>query len=225
MALPADLRKVLDLRWCIYLQVDMQQRHLDTEVGYHLVPEEHRFRVISNAQRCLEAARLATLPIVHVGTWSRPLSFRGPVDHRNPFWEWQAGKMITGLNRHRQTDRNVEGSIYAEFMPELALLRGEIVVVKRRYSAFYGTDLELVLRGLGAETPFICGVNTNNCVLATAFDAFSRDFRVVVVADACGSMNGEDHHRFALMEIETALGFTVSAAEFCELLAKKLSST
>lgn len=225
MALPADVKRMVDLSRSVYLQVDMQRRHLDPEVGYHLVAEEHRLRVLQNARRCLEAARLAGLPIIHVGTWSRPPSPWGPADHRNSFWDWQAGKTVPGLNRPRQTGRNVEGSVYTEFMPELVPLRGEIVVIKRRYSAFYGTDLELVLRGLGAETLFICGVNTNNCVLATAFDAFSRDFRLVVIADACGSMNGDDYHRFALMEIEAALGFTVSAAEFCELLAEKLSPT
>jgi ureidoacrylate peracid hydrolase len=218
MALPADVRTMINLRRSAYLQVDMQRRHLDPEVGYHLVAEGQRLQVLQNARRCLQAARRARLPVIHVGTWSRHPSPWGPIDRRNPFWEWQAGRTVPGLNRPRQTGRNVEGSVYAEFMPELAPLPGEPVIVKRRYSAFYGTDLELVLRGLGAETVFICGVNTNNCVLATVFDAFSRDFRVVVVADACGSMNGEDYHRFALMEIEAALGFTATTEEFCELL-------
>jgi ureidoacrylate peracid hydrolase len=125
------------------------------------------------------------------------------------------------MGRPRQTGKNVEGSIYAEILPELAPQRDEPVVVKRRYSAFYGTDLELVLRGLRTETVFVLGVNTNNCVLATVFDAFSRDLRVVVLADACGSMNGEDYHRAALRQVEAALGFTMTVAEFADLVARR----
>lgn len=224
MTLPAEVRTAIDFKRSAYIQIDMQRRHLDPEVGYHILGAEARLGVIACARQCLEAARTAGVPVIHVGTWSRKPSSWGAVDHRNPFWDWQAGRVIPGLNRPRQVGKNVEGSVYAEFVPELAPAEGELVVVKRRYSAFYGTDLELILKALGVETLFICGVNTNNCVLATVFDAFSRDFRVVVVSDACGSMNGEAYHRFALMEIEAALGFTVTAAEFCQLLAEKTAA-
>ena len=71
--------------------------------------------------------------------------------------------------------------------PEIAPRDGEIVIKKHRYSAFYGTDLEIILRGLGVTTVVIAGVSTDNCCHATARDALFRDFRVVVLADATAS--------------------------------------
>lgn len=221
MPIPDEVAAAIDLAKSACVLIDMQRRHLDPQVGYHLVDPARTAAIMAAAHAILETAREAQVPVVHVATWSRRPSPRGSVDHRNPFWEYQTGKMIPGLGKPRQSGKNIEGSLYAEIVPALAPRDGEPVVVKRRYSGFYGTDLEVVLRGCGADTLFMCGVNTNNCVLATVFDAFSRDFRSVVLADACGSMNGDDYHRFALMEIEAALGFAATAAEFHALVQHK----
>ena len=225
MSLPQEVADVIGLDRSVYLQIDMQRRHVDPSVGYHLIDPAKTVGIVTAARSALETARAAGIPIVHVATYSRRPSPWGFVDHRNPFWEYQTGKIIPGLGKPRQSGKNVEGSVYAEILPDLAPQRDEPVVIKRRYSGFYGTDLESILRGLGAETLFICGVNTNNCVLATVYDAFSRDFRVVILADACGSMNGDEYHRFALMEIEAALGFVMTAAEFRALVERKRSGT
>ncbi len=221
MALPQEVADRIELARSAYIQIDMQRRHVDPSVGYHLIDPVKTASIVGAARAALETARAADMPIVHVATYSRRASPWGFVDHRNPFHEYQTGKIIPGMGKPRQSGKNVEGSIYAEILPELAPQRDEPVVVKRRYSGFYGTDLESVLRGLGAETLFTCGVNTNNCVLATVYDAFSRDFRLVVLSDACGSMNGEEYHRFALMEVEAALGFVMTVAEFRALVGRR----
>ncbi len=214
MSLPHEVAGVIDLGRSALVPIDLQRRHVDPATGYHLVEPSRTAGIVASARRALDAARARKMPIVHVITYARRPSPWGPADHRNPFLAYQTGKVIPGLGRPRQSGKNVEGSVYAEVLPDLAPAHDEPVVVKRRYSGFYATDLELVLRGLGVETVFLCGVNTNNCVLATAFDAFSRDFRIVVLADACGSMNGDEYHRAALAEIEAALGFVMTAAEF-----------
>jgi nicotinamidase-related amidase len=221
MALPTEVEASVALDRSAYIQIDMQRRHVDPSVGYHLIDPTQTADIVAAACGALETARRADMPVVHVATHSRRPSPWGFVDHRNPFWEYQTGKIIPGMGRPRQSGKNVEGSIYAEILPELAPQRDEPVVIKRRYSGFHGTDLENILRGLRAETLFICGVNTNNCVLATVYDAFSRDFRIVVLADACGSMNGEEYHRFALMEVEAALGFVMTTAEFAAMVERK----
>jgi nicotinamidase-related amidase len=70
------------------------------------------------------------------------------------------------------------------------------------------TDLEFVLRRrLGADTVILAGINTTTCVLAAAFEATNRDFRVVVAADAVDSMDGEEMHGFALELVGAALGW------------------
>ncbi len=221
MALPAEVADAIDLAHSAYIQIDMQRRHVDPSAGYHLIDPAKNAAVVAAARAALETARTSNMPIVHVATYSRRPSPWGFTDHSNPFLAYQTGKIIPGMGKPRQSGKNVEGSVYAEILPELAPQRDEPVVIKRRYSGFYGTDLEVVLRGLGAQTLFICGVNTNNCVLATVYDAFSRDFRVVVLSDACGSMNGEEYHRFALMQIEAALGFTMTVGEFRALAERR----
>jgi len=221
MAMPQEVVDVIDLDRSAYLQIDMQRRHVDPGVGYHLIDPAKTADIVTAARAALETARAANIPTLHVATYSRRPSPWGFADHRNPFWEYQTGKIVPGMGKPRQSGKNVEGSLYAEILPELAPQRDEPVVVKRRYSGFYGTDLENILRGLQAETLFICGVNTNNCVLATVYDAFSRDFRIVVLSDACGSMNGDDYHRFALMEIEAALGFVITVGEFRALVERR----
>lgn len=221
MAIPDEVAHAIDVSRSALALIDMQRRHVDPQVGYHLIDPARTAAIVAAARSALETAREAQIPVVHVATWSRRPSPWGPVDHRNPFWEHQTGKIIPGLGKPRQSGKNLEGSVYAEILPDLAPRGEEPIVVKRRYSGFYGTDLELILRGCGADTLFICGVNTNNCVLATVFDAFSRDFRVVVLSDACASMNGDEYHRFALMEIEAALGFTMTASEFRALAERK----
>ena len=221
MALPEEVADGIGLDRSAYLQIDMQRRHVDPGVGYHLIDPAKTAGIVTAARAALETARAANIPTLHVATYSRRPSPWGFADHRNPFWEYQTGKIVPGMGKPRQSGKNVEGSLYAEILPELAPQRDEPVVVKRRYSGFYGTDLENILRGLQAETLFICGVNTNNCVLATVYDAFSRDFRIVVLSDACGSMNGDDYHRFALMEIEAALGFVITVGEFRALVERR----
>jgi nicotinamidase-related amidase len=172
----------------------------------------------------VRAARQAGLRVAHVGTWSRPTQW-GSIEGRNPFFAWQTGKPIPGASFIRQSGKCVEGSVWAEFMPPVAPAPGEPVIVKKKYSGFFMTDLELVLRSLGVQTLFVAGVNTNNCVLHTSFDAHARDFGVVVLEDACGSMNGLAYHTAALQQIQAAIGWTTTVEAFGVWLEGAFHST
>ena len=131
----------------------------------------------------------------------------------------KTGKQIPGADFVRQSGKCLAGTVWAEFMPPVAPAEGEPVVVKKKYSGFFATDLELIIRSLDVETLFIGGVNTNNCVLHTAFDAHARDLQVIVLEDACGSMNGQAYHEAAIRQIEAAIGWTASVDEFTQLFA------
>lgn len=78
----------------------------------------------------------------------------------------------------------VEGTPGAALVPALAPRAGEHLVAKRRYSAFFATDLALLLRGLGADTVVLCGMLTDVCVHYTAVDAHQHDLHVRVVPEA-----------------------------------------
>ena len=74
-----------------------------------------------------------------------------------------------------------------EVLAECGPLPGDWFVEKQRLSAFFGTNLEVVLRSLKAETVIFCGVLTNQCVAATSKDANFRDFAPIVVREAVGT--------------------------------------
>jgi ureidoacrylate peracid hydrolase len=120
----------------------------------------------------------------------------------------------------------VDGTPGAAIYPELAPRDGEIVIKKHRYSAFYGTDLEIVLRGLGVTTVVFAGVSTDNCCHATARDALFRDFRVVVLADATasgptpdlgwGGMAAEEVHRASLIILAASTWDVITTETFID---------
>jgi nicotinamidase-related amidase len=218
LPLPAEIVETYRPERAAFIQIDMQRRHVDPNVGYHLVDSAKTAAIVDASQKLCALVRAANAPLFHVATYSRQPSPWGSVDANSPFWKYQNGKIVPGMGRPRQMGKNVEGSTYAEILPALAPRRNEPVIIKKRYSGFYQTDLEMLLRGLKTEIVFLWGVNTNNCVLATAYDAFSRDFCVVVVGEACGSMNGDAYHAAALMQVEAALGFITSVDEVSRYL-------
>lgn len=83
----------------------------------------------------------------------------------------------------------VPGTDGARIIDELAPLPHEIVLRKRRFSAFFHTELDMVLRRLRAETLLIAGTQYPNCVRGTAVDAMSLDYRPIVVTDACSAQS------------------------------------
>lgn len=92
-------------------------------------------------------------------------------------------------------------NICDELMPE----GSDLIIPKRRYSGFYGTELDLALRERGIEEIILVGVCTNICVLYTAADACMRNYRVAVVKDGVATFD-EAAHKFALNEMEKTLG-------------------
>ncbi len=103
----------------------------------------------------------------------------------------------------------IDGSRGAEFCAEVQPRPDEIIIAKRRYSAFYGTDLDLRLRDLGADEIEIVGVCTNICVYFTAADARMRGYKVTVFRDGVASFD-EAAHRFALDQMEKVLGVKIA---------------
>lgn len=63
----------------------------------------------------------------------------------------------------------------------------DIIIKKSKYSAFFNTDLEFILRQRKIENVLICGTKTNNCILATALDAYYRDYSTYVIKDLVGT--------------------------------------
>lgn len=112
----------------------------------------------------------------------------------------------------------IKGTPGCQIIPELAPAASEIVIVKKRYSAFFGTGLDAILTELGPDAIILAGVNTHACIRTTAVDAYQRDWPVVLAADCIDSYD-QEHHEVSLRymkdklatvmtnrEIESALG-------------------
>ena len=102
-----------------------------------------------------------------------------------------------------------EGTEGVEIISELAPQPGDIIIKKRRFSAFYNTELELVLnniRGQGqVDTLIICGTVTNICCESTVRDAFFRDYKVVFGSDINSALD-EDAHNATLRNVKQIFG-------------------
>ena len=109
----------------------------------------------------------------------------------------------------------IAGTKGSEIIKRLEPGKGDKIIKKRRYSAFFGTDLHLHLREKEIDEIYMVGVCTNICVLYTAADARNLAYKVNIYKDGVASFD-EEAHNFALKELETTLGCSNSfSAKLC----------
>jgi biuret amidohydrolase len=132
--------------------------------------------VLPKAQQVLAAARRAKLPIVHTQEV-----------HRKQLVDF--GRELDGAEPIHCLETLPGTQIY----PDLVPIEGEFVIQKRRYSCFFATDLEILLKGLKVDRLVIMGALTNVCVHYTALDAHQRDYPFQVIEDCCVGSDWEAH--------------------------------
>ena len=150
------------------LVIDMQYAFVDPDSPSRVLPQI--LEIIPPIQRLLQSARNFGLPIFFTrGVVSKDRITEG-------LWRFKTKGHQLGVVQ-------VEGTRSAEIIDELKPEPGEHVIVKRRPSAFFQTDLELFLRGYGVDTLLITGSSVSGCVRATVTDAFMRDIRPMVIRE------------------------------------------
>jgi nicotinamidase-related amidase len=107
---------------------------------------------------------------------------------------------------------------WSEFVPEIDALHADVVITKRQWSAFYGTELDLQLRRRRIKTIVLGGVATHIGVESTARDAWQHHYNVVIAEDACSSM-GAELHQFSVEKILRRVARVRSTAEILAGLA------
>lgn len=93
----------------------------------------------------------------------------------------------------RLKPHSLRGTKGSEPIDELHRFSSDHILPKRRFSAFFKTDLDQTLRTLGVDTVFVAGIATNICVLTTALDAVSNDFSAVIMEQCCAAHTTEAH--------------------------------
>ena len=101
--------------------------------------------------------------------------------------------------------------------PEFGKTNTDYEIIKPRYSAFFQTPLDLLLRRLGADTLILTGTTTPNCIRTTCYDAISLDYRVVVLEDCCSS-NSEEIQQANLLDMANVGAEIWMSSEFLETL-------
>ena len=158
--------------------------------------------IIPNLERLLTAARRAGVIVGHVGFSTLP-------DHASDSGPWLAQRRRSAYTSDTLCMAGSEG---AEFIEELAPADGELVIHKHRFSAFKGTDLDMVLRARGVQTMITTGVSTNVCVESTLRDAFETGYYVAIPSDATASWN-MDLHEATLQTVSHRFGLVTTTEE------------
>jgi len=180
------------------LVIDMQE--------FFLSPSSPSFTcgglaIIPNLKKLIGAFRAANRPVIYTRHVHHPQRLDAGIME----WWWEG--------------MCLEGSPESEIHDEIAPQSREKVILKHRYSAFYNTDLETILRCLKIEDLVITGIMTNMCCESTARDAYYRDYRVFFLADGTGSVN-EEMHRASLLNLAFGFAYVTTAGNVMQQLSK-----
>lgn len=148
--------------------------------------------LVPHQNSVIGAARAKDIPVIWIHDMHRPNTRRERV------WE-------------KRIPHGIENTWATEIIDDLGARPEELHVVKRRYSAFFQTDLDLVLKDMMISQLIIFGVVTNICVRSTVHDAFFLGYEVVVPRDCCAA-TGPREQQSSLYDIATHFGVVTDAA-------------
>lgn len=189
----------LDSKRSCLLVIDMQNYFLD-QASPSFIPAG--LTVLPNVARLIKSFRERKLPVIYTAHVHKSKELDGGILG----WWWEG--MI------------IENTKDAEIHLDLAPLAEEKVVYKHRYSAFYNTDLETVLRCLDVRDLLITGVMTNLCCESTARDAYFRDHRVFFLMDAAATLT-EELHLATLRNLAYGFAYVTDTQKIVQDLLKK----
>lgn len=135
--------------------------------------------MVPRLNRLLDACRAYNILVIYIHHVIRG----GDID---------AGRLADHHAVIRDNEAIIAGTPNVEIYEGLKPHPGDLVVAKPRYSAFYGTDLEAILRSKGIDTLIIGGTVTNVCCDSTTRDAFSRDYKVIFLSDGTAARDLPD---------------------------------
>lgn len=136
--------------------------------------------LLERAAKAIAHARKNNIPVIYV-----VVGFRNGAPEVSP-----NNKSFSAMV---QNMGNVNMDDFMKIHPDVAPQQGEVTVVKRRISAFTGSDLEVVLRAKGIQHLVLSGISTSGVVLSTTREAADKDYRLTILADCCGDADEEVH--------------------------------
>ena len=135
---------------------------------------------IANVKEAIQAARTQQIPIIYV-----VLGFRNGLPEIS-----ESNKMFMPFKTNLATQ---DLHHWSDIHPDLAPQAGDLIVTKRRVSAFTGSDLEVVLRGINVQHLVLTGIATSGIILSTLREAADKDYQLTVISDCCYDRDDEVH--------------------------------
>jgi maleamate amidohydrolase len=155
-------------------------------------------------KRLIEAARAKGLPVIYTTNKKRPDMWD------NGSWSWKN----TRQNERLRTQTNLDPNAIVD---EIAPGPRDILIQKQKPSAFYATPLQSYLTLLGCDSLLVAGATTSGCVRASVLDAFSSNYRVAVVEDACFDRS-QASHAVSLCDMHAKYADIVESAEVIDFI-------
>ncbi|KAJ5770466.1 uncharacterized protein N7511_002517 [Penicillium nucicola] len=148
----------------------------------------------------LSAARKANIKVIHIVTGFRP---GYPENNTNN----SSVPAVAASGQYQQDSDSVK------VHPAVAPTENEVVIMKRRISAFFGTELDMILRCFQTQTVVVAGLITSGAVLSTVRQAMDLDYRVAVLEDLCMDRD-EEVHRVLMQKVFARKTEVISAEEW-----------
>ena len=203
---------LVDLARTALLVVDMQNAfahpggYFDL-VGLDITPIR---RIIEPCRKIIDAAHTQGIRIIYLQMGcSSDLSDKGSPDSPSSI----KSRVLSMMKEHPEWKDKfyIYGTWGAEIIEELKPLEGDIVVRKQKHDGFIGTNLDIILRTLGAKYLFFVGAATNICVESTLRHAFSLDYFPVLVSDAVSPMGSNITQDATILNVLSTFGWVANA--------------
>jgi len=184
-------------------------------------------RAIEPTARVIAAARKTQIPIIYVKMGFRPdLSDAGPVDAPNRIKHVRvhAGKTIQAPDG-RPSRILVRDTWNTDIVDELAPEPGDMIIYKHRFSAFFETELDAILKRLNAQYLIFTGCTTSVCVESTIRDAMFRNYSCVLLEDCTAEPVGNDfarsNHEASLLILQTLFAWISQSEKLIHALESR----
>ena len=185
------------------LVIDLQKGQVDKDSVFKGSPAMDR--AVRNTKILLEEARKKKVPIFYT-----VIAYRDDLEDAPLGFRFKIRSLIDSLTY---------GSRWMEVCDEVEIGEGDILIIKKSQSAFFGTDLISHLVRLGVDTVIVTGMATTGCVRATVNDAFSYGFRTIVPEECVADYDLEGHMS-NLCDMQGLLADVVTLKETLDYVAK-----
>jgi nicotinamidase-related amidase len=137
--------------------------------------------LLANVSKAIAGARAQQIPVIYV-----VVGFRKGAPEVSP--------NNKGFSARKAAFDTIDMEAFMKVHPDIVPQEGDVTVIKRRVSAFTGSDLEVILRSMGVQHLVLTGIATGGVVLSTLIEATDKDYRLSVLTDCCADPDEEVHN-------------------------------